>query len=211
MARFIVVTFLFMGIAFYQLSGGSDFEPRGVRAEKTAAVSSSVSAPTPIQVSDAEPVLAPRKDGQAAATPSAAPKPDTAAIEAAVRLAKARVSLSDGLTLLGDQNSVQGLQLASLSEGVIGLRTAPTEETETSDEPATQEYTSPEPDIREVKGTRVNMRHGPGTNYEVVTSLTLGHEVEVLSDSGTGWLRLRTRPEGTMGWISASLIAKKTQ
>ncbi len=210
MARFIVVTFLFMGIAFYQLSGGSDFEPRGVRADKTAAVSSSVSAPTPIQVSDVEPVLAPRKSGKAA-TQNAMPEPDTAAIEAAVRLAKARVSLSDGLTLLGDQNAVQGLQLASLSEGVVGLRTAPIEETETSDEPVSQEYTSPEPDIREVKGTRVNMRHGPGTNYEVVTSLTLGHEVEVLSDSGTGWLRLRTRPEGTMGWISASLIAEKAQ
>ena len=29
--RFVIISFLFMGFAFYELSGGADFEPRGRR------------------------------------------------------------------------------------------------------------------------------------------------------------------------------------
>ena len=65
------------------------------------------------------------------------------------------------------------------------------------------------PDLRKVTGTRVNMRDGPGTIYPVIARLVLGDEVEVLSTSGTGWLRLRTLPERRIGWVASSLIGKK--
>ena len=61
-------------------------------------------------------------------------------------------------------------------------------------------------DLREVAGTRVNMRDGPGTIYPVIARLHLGQEVEVLDDSGTGWLRLRTTEGRVTGWASKSLI-----
>ncbi len=51
------------------------------------------------------------------------------------------------------------------------------------------------------------MRDGPGTIYPVVARLDIGHNVEVLGDSGTGWLRLRTLPEDQFGWISSSLVS----
>lgn len=210
MVRFIVVTFVFMGVAFYQLSGGADFEPRGVRPVKEARVAPPVTKTDVTRIKNSQPVLAPRKTSKVTAAKPETPEPDAAAIDAAARLAQSRVNLSDGLQLIGDRNPAQGLQLASLSDGAIGLSTAPPTQ-ETATDSATPEYTPPAPDIREIKGTRVNMRHGPGTNFQVIASLTLGHEVEVLSESGTGWLRLRTRPEGTMGWISASLVSKKAQ
>ena len=99
------------------------------------------------------------------------------------------------------------LMLASLEQGAAGLTVAvPVVENENPAEPAAS---SPPPaDIREITGTRVNMRDGPGTIYPVITRLTIGHEVEVLGESGTGWLRLRTMPEEQIGWISASLVSK---
>lgn len=218
MKRFIVVTFLFLGFLFYELSGGANFEPRGVRPPKPERVATSTPKPEPLATASVDPVIAPRKPVRTVPTPdpdaqrATQTETDSEAIEAAVRLARARVNLADGLTLLNTSNPAQGLTLTSLSDGVSGLRSAPVE-----DAPATEatlpvsETFEPLPDIREVKATRVNMRQGPGTNFPVIARLTLGHEVEVLSESGTGWLRLRTRPEGTMGWISASLVSKKPQ
>ena len=53
------------------------------------------------------------------------------------------------------------------------------------------QFPEPEKDIREISGTRVNMRDGPGTIYPIIGKATIGQKVEVLSESGTGWLRLR--------------------
>lgn len=207
MGKFIIATFLMLGFAFYELSGGDEFEPRGVRPAKTVEVDKNepqIVADVPVSEPKIKTVIAPRKT----TTSVSADATTQAPTEAALVLAQARANLSQGLTLLSDQNPTQGLQLASLSDGLSGLQNAAVEPEETvieySEQPAVFDQ-----DIREIKGTRVNMRQGPGTNYPVVTRLTLGHEVEVLSESGTGWLRLRSMPEGTMGWISASLVTKK--
>lgn len=207
MGKFIIATFLMLGFAFYELSGGDEFEPRGVRPVKSVEADKNepqIVADVPVSESKTETVIAPRKT----TTSVSADTTTQAPTEAALVLAQARANLSQGLTLLSDQNPTQGLQLASLSDGLSGLQNAVVDPEETvieySEQPAVFDQ-----DIREIKGTRVNMRQGPGTNYPVVTRLTLGHEVEVLSESGTGWLRLRSMPEGTMGWISASLVTKK--
>jgi uncharacterized protein YraI len=97
------------------------------------------------------------------------------------------------------------LVLASLEQGLAGLTSA-----EPAPEPAPEPVTvavAPA-DIREITATRVNMRDGPGTTHPILARLSLGHEVEVLGDSGNGWLRLRTLPEQQSGWISASLVSK---
>mgnify|MGYP000424146499 CR=1 FL=1 len=53
--RFVLISFAFLGFAFYELSGGADFEPRGVRPDEPEKVAySPAPKPTPV----AEPVTA---------------------------------------------------------------------------------------------------------------------------------------------------------
>jgi uncharacterized protein YgiM (DUF1202 family) len=62
-------------------------------------------------------------------------------------------------------------------------------------------------DLRLVSGNNVNMRNGPGTSYSVVGRLTRGEEVEVLSDPGNGWLKLRVAETGNVGWMADFLVS----
>lgn len=50
------------------------------------------------------------------------------------------------------------------------------------------------------------MRSGPGTSYDVVTRFGRNTAVEVLEDSGTGWVRLRPAEGGPSGWIADFLL-----
>lgn len=61
-------------------------------------------------------------------------------------------------------------------------------------------------DIRAVTGNRVNVRGGPGKGYDVVNRMTRGQEVEILSDPGTGWVKLRPLDGGTVGWMADFLL-----
>jgi hypothetical protein len=125
------------------------------------------------------------------------------------KLAQIRAGLSQGLTLFpGTVPTAQPLMLASLEQGTAGLIAAPLPVIAATVQPDTVASAAPRVDLREVTGTRVNMRDGPGTIYPVVSRLTIGHKVEVLGESGTGWLRLRILPEEQIGWIAASLISK---
>ncbi|MDD9977588.1 MAG: SH3 domain-containing protein [Boseongicola sp.] len=59
-----------------------------------------------------------------------------------------------------------------------------------------------------VSGTRVNLRSGPGTGNEVVAQLGLGTEAEVLSDTSSEWIEIRTS-EGTTGWIFSTFLSEQ--
>lgn len=61
-------------------------------------------------------------------------------------------------------------------------------------------------DIRAVDGDRVNMRNGPGTSFSVLASLPRDTRVEVLTDPGDGWVRLRPINGGPVGWIASYLL-----
>lgn len=229
MTRFVFLSFLFMGWAFYELSGGADFEPRGVRPpkpERHATTDRSFSnrkpfvKPTsglrPIEVTSlvAKPAIARRKPIQPVQA-VAEPEIVTAA-ESAARLDQVRTSLSQGLTMFSESDPArQPLTLVSLEQGVAGIQVvAPADDQTDLDTGVDQVtdpvaiWTVPAADIREVTGTRVNMRDGPGTIYPILARLTIGQEVEVLGDSGTGWLRLRMMPGRQIGWVSASLVSK---
>ncbi|GAB5435428.1 SH3 domain-containing protein [Falsiruegeria mediterranea] len=207
--RFVLVSFAFLGFAFYELSGGADFEPRGVRPDEPEKVAYSP-APKPKPVAEpvtavalvAKPVLKPRQNKVEA--PGPVEEPALTAEETAKRLAQIKPGLQSGLNSFG-QNVGASLTLASLEQGAVSFQT----NTE-SEAPQVAAPEEPKADIREVLGTRVNMRDGPGTIYPVVARLNIGHKVEVLSESGTGWLRLRVLPEQQMGWIAASLVSKKS-
>lgn len=200
MTRLIVLTFTALGWCFYVMSGGPNFEPRGLRSDQPVRVAS-VSQPAelaPTRVEELVPSVAVR-----APTVRAQPQPETEEIVQIVAEPASLQSLS-GLSVFDDQ--IANITLASLEDGVAGLR-----QTDEAPPPETSEaaaFPEPEKDIREISGTRVNVRDGPGTTYPIVGKAAIGQKVEVLSDSGTGWLRLRVLPAQQVGWISASLVRK---
>ncbi|MEO1140698.1 MAG: SH3 domain-containing protein, partial [Pseudomonadota bacterium] len=62
-------------------------------------------------------------------------------------------------------------------------------------------------DIRYITGSVVNMRGGPGTEYQKITSLTEGTEVAVLQSPGNGWLELQVVDTGQTGWMADWLVS----
>lgn len=61
-------------------------------------------------------------------------------------------------------------------------------------------------DLREVTTARVNMRDGPGQNFDVIAKLTNGQQVEILQDPGNGWVKLRVNDTGREGWMADFLL-----
>jgi Bacterial SH3 domain len=233
MKRLIIVSFAFLGWAFYLLSGGSEFTPPvdpGEQSAKTSrsgdpAALSNGEAPSgagPVQAvalvarpaiapqsaRRLSPVLTPAPPRDAPPEPAIGPTVGQARDQAfaARDLDQVRSSLSQGLTLFPEASPEREMTLASLAQGTAGLRETPVEPP--PPEVPAMVIDDPAVDIREVVGTRVNMRDGPGTIYPVIARLSIGNEVEVLGESGTGWLRLRSLPERQIGWIAASLISK---
>lgn len=216
--RLIVSSFAILAVVFYELSGGADFQPPEppkpvTRAEPQLSAASlpvlaRPAAKTPLGQSR-ERIVARQVAQQVAEKPTTVESVPPAAPDSQ-NAAQVRSSLSQGLTLLPSSDQNGSMQLVSLELGASGLRQAPPTAVAT-EEPAATPRTDAVPDIpkdlREVTGTRVNMRDGPGTIYPVVARLNIGHKVEVLGDSGTGWLRLRTLPGQQLGWISSSLVS----
>lgn len=203
MTRVIVITFAMLGWSFYVMSGGPDFEPRGMRTEqpvRLAAIPEPEPAPAP--TSRAEELVT---NVAARAVPARANPEPTSEEAAAVLTQVAAEPLSQFSTF--DENGTS-FTLASLEDGVAGLGQV-TVEVQDDVTPATQ-VIEPEKDIREIAGTRVNMRDGPGTIYPIIAKAVIGQRVEVMGDSGTGWLRLRLLPDQRVGWIAASLVRKPT-
>ena len=61
-------------------------------------------------------------------------------------------------------------------------------------------------DLREVTASRVNLRNGPGTKYSVLDKLVRGDTVQVLSDNGDGWIKLRVKSSNQVGWMADYLV-----
>ncbi|PVA06398.1 SH3 domain-containing protein [Thalassorhabdomicrobium marinisediminis] len=66
---------------------------------------------------------------------------------------------------------------------------------------------APQIDLREVAGSRVNMRIGPGTNHDVITTLDGGTELEVLEVNADGWANVTTTDHVYEGWMAARLLS----
>lgn len=65
----------------------------------------------------------------------------------------------------------------------------------------------PDVEYRVVSGTRVNLRSGPGTTHAVVAQLVRDQEVEILTDEGDGWVKLRALDGNDIGWMSGKFLA----
>ncbi|WP_299900579.1 SH3 domain-containing protein [uncultured Ruegeria sp.] len=208
MTRLVLVTFAALGWTFYVMSGGPDFEPRGVRTAEPERVAT---APRPVKPA-VEPAPAETLVVRAAVEPSVSAPPVTKSVaeldeaETKALLSQVAAGLKANPTLFAEENVT--LTLASLEQGLASLEQVTTDaELPTVELPAPVEVTK---DIREISGTRVNLRDGPGTIYPIIGKARIGQQVEVFGDSGSGWLRLRVLPGQQVGWISASLVRKTT-
>jgi len=176
---YVPLTFLFLGWAFFEASGGVDFVP----AERPVAVAQ---APAPA------PVAAPAVDPEPAAEPT---QPAT--------FAQTQPTPEPSVAVAEPAPPVPAPAFTSLSTpGNSDIGAAPPDEAPIS--LATPEA-APD-DVRLVAGDRVNMRTGPGTVYPVVTTLDRDTEVAVVEISTNGWASIEVLATGEIGWMSLRLL-----
>lgn len=224
MIRFILLSFVFMGWVFYEMSGGSSFNPEEMRQARLAAAA------------QAEAELQAKK--QAEAEQNAAvlivEKPKTVVdttppLKDGADLNNGQAPVLLNLTKLEDAPSTTDTDTdGSIAAGVMTNVVTITSSAQTpaiipslisqpggndgqgqtdlaqSDQP--QSELSGFEDIRTVSGNRVNVRGWPGTDFNVVTRLQRGDAVRILEDAGNGWVRLEPMDGGPAGWMADFLL-----
>ncbi len=223
MWRLILVTFAFMGWAFYELSGGSDYEPGSQSLQAYAQYGSvrPVARPDPVTTTLlAESTVAEPVAETFTTLATFEPEPEEPRVEvtlAAVRSVEPEAEITE-TTLpkaeeltqpdLNDEQSVEDAIAAAMHDRIFDEdRVWPSGiELFARADQAAQHRAAARADIRQVSGNLVNMRGGPGTEYEKVTQLTKGTEVNILSEPGNGWLELEVVATGETGWMADWLL-----
>lgn len=238
MSRFVIVSFAFLGLAFYEISGGSDFAPperpdadpphrREVASGSQAALDDKFQRPARLRAAELVVAAArhqpmPTATAARAATTPARPQadPEQRQTIALAKIAASGTSLQSSSSAFAATAETGLLHMDAAQGGIQGGLVAMTSgqnrqgmtlNTRFSNSAAQQPAPPPEAylDIRQIRASRVNMRQGPGTIYPVMGRLLAGDKVLVIEDSGTGWLHLRTQKGNKIGWVAASLVSKK--
>lgn len=190
---FILLTFGFLGFAFYQLSGGADFEPASARITQEA--------------EKPKEVILTNTDTQSRAQTSATSTVNTITIDSTPSVTGVALDLTDerdiaaptpqrrSTATVTDSTQTPQIILPSL---IATTRTAATRGTAAS---------SFDGDVRVVSGNRVNVRGGPSTTYGVISKLNRGAEVRILEDNGDGWVRMQPLDGGETGWLADFLLS----
>ncbi|WP_168733165.1 SH3 domain-containing protein [Thalassobius vesicularis] len=185
MLRFIFLTFVFLGWAFYEASGGKDFARQLEQKREMAAAQAAQSAP------------------QTVAAQTDAPQ-TTAVTEAKVTRASFEPA---SLGAANAQSAAPIVQAAAPPEATSRPAPEPAQTEAEQDDPTIANIDEkPAPDVRQVTGARVNMRNGPSTGYNVVARLTRGTKVLILQEPGNGWVKLKVEETGRVGWMAAKLL-----
>jgi hypothetical protein len=182
--KFIIIAFGFLGFAFYELSGGSDFDGEALRLSRVD--TSSIQKGLP-KITVAESMMA-----------------DTPTNLAVTRAAFSMVS-TDNLAAQAEitqDSSAPTQDEDPASAIVLPSLIASSQSVATSQVP----LTANDQDLRLVTGNLVNVRGGPGTHFDVVGKLTLGAEVVVLAENGDGWVEMRSLDGATLGWMADFLL-----
>ena len=227
MKRFVLLSFVFLGLGFYELSGGNDFDPQEARVaainariaraeERTDTFVAAVSRPSAdASATDAaatfstdDTVTRTHLDLVSFETVTAEAPVSNQAVEAVEAVeAVVPISASDAIPIAELANR------AALEEEPLSLASLETPAAVSSGiafsgsrQVAASTPTTGLSDIRSVKGNLVNMRSGPGTDYDVLDQLTQATEVEVISSNGSGWVELRRLDSNETGWIAEFLL-----
>ncbi|MCX7566798.1 SH3 domain-containing protein [Sulfitobacter sp. F26169L] len=183
MKTFILLTFGFLAFAFYELSGGADFEPASKR------------------MAQAEPQAIEPEATETVVVAAANPQPDNTASITKIDSNPSVTRVSLNLTNVNDA-------IAEATEPTVTDSTETPQiilpsliaNTNASDAAETER------DIRTVSGSRVNVRGGPSTDYGIVSKLTRGEAVQILEDNGDGWVRMKPVDGGETGWMADFLL-----
>lgn len=194
MKSFILLTFGFLGFAFYQMSGGSDFEPASVRM-------AGVAPETKVIVrASAEKPQSPRSEviDTASITKISDRENDAQSV---TRVALNLTSVSDAEESSTQPPATANIIASTETPQIIlpSLIITPQNSTAAGQAAARS-------DIRSVSGNTVNVRGGPSTNYGVVNKLSRGAEVRILEDNGNGWVLMQPLDGGEAGWMADFLL-----
>ncbi len=196
MGKFILIAFGFLGFSFYELSGGADFDGEALRLSRVEAGPIEQGLPKIAQAPDVEEEVT----TETVVAELAAPEKVEAVLAAAQQLpldkpADAEVTQAAFASLAGD---------APASSIIFPSLIAPSETSISASGQSAEQVQ----DLRFVSGNRVNVRGGPGTNFDVVGSLTRGAEVLVLAENGEGWVEMQSLDGATIGWMADFLLEK---
>ena len=210
MKRFILLTFGFLGWAFYEMSGGSDFEApsdRMARLNPAPAVAVTevaevtdtmtiATAEASTDVVDTDPPLSDSVTRVSLNLTSVRSAAELAVEPDTTELVITNVDPESGVAVNTD-TSLSSADTPAIIPSLI-----------TPDDSGTTIFTtlSSSGDIRTVSGNRVNVRGGPSTDFGVVSRLVRGDAVEVIEDNGNGWVLMRPVDGGTEGWMADFLL-----
>lgn len=203
MARFILVCFAFLAFAFYELSGGSDFDPEETRLARIDPPSDVRQQPLErTQVAQAQIAPAPALSGSEDVTRVSL---SLTSVEDVVRPAKSRSIQAKRVVAV--QNAVSEEEPTIIIPSLIVDKPVitPVSFGQRGEEP--REQAQGDFDVRAVTGSSVNVRGGPGTGYSVVNRLVRGDKVEILDNPGNGWVQMRPVGGGTTGWMADFLLS----
>ncbi|MDA7429649.1 SH3 domain-containing protein [Primorskyibacter aestuariivivens] len=201
MKQYVLLTFGFLGFAFYELSGGADYEPRLEFASGGALSAAPDVEVTRLALAD---------------TATLAEKPASDDINHQLEQAVLEALLSTKSAMV---TAYEPVATTSLHRVKVTLPVAPqsaaaqtvaavTPEPEPTPEPTAEPEQSARIDLRSVARDRVNLRSGPGTEFDVMGRLTRGTTVMVLEEPGDGWVMLQIVPGGKIGWTADWLLSK---
>ncbi len=200
MRVFIILSFLFLGWLYWELSDGSAFEPEAPPGAVAEAPPEPAEPPaTAPAEAEVEALAAAAEVPAPAPEEPAAPAPPAAEVEVTRGDASLDTIAAAASRPLPEAPSVPLAPVEALAALAPDLArpVGETVEAALAEEGAAA--------LRQVTGDRVNMRAGPGTGFEVVGQLTAGQMAEVLEADGN-WLRVRGE-DGAEGWMSARFLA----
>jgi len=224
MWRFIVVTFGFLGFAFYQLSGGAGYVPAENSFQARAA--DKVEKPVDVQVA----LLEPQDSGEpeeevtrAATLTDLAITSETAEDADRFEITLASIEPSDEyeqttLAARADVDAANAVIEAAVEgavaepdadpaiKSVIGTEVFSLETYSASQASSSAVLTNGGRDVRQVTGDVVNMRAGPGTEFDKIGKLSKGAHVAVLDAPGNGWIKVDVVETGASGWMADWLV-----
>ncbi|EAR49805.1 hypothetical protein OG2516_08623 [Oceanicola granulosus HTCC2516] len=180
MTRFILLTFGFLGWAFWEMSGGDEFELQAWSdVDGGGAVRMAAADPAPAQDEGYEFVT---RAGMSPLSirPEGRPEGEEMLVQASLS-----TSNSAAAETLGQWSSAP-----NVLDALTVATSAPQAEAR---------------NVVAVAGSRVNMRTGPGTEHSVVVTLPRGTEATVL-ETRDGWVHLDVTSTGQSGWMAAYLV-----
>jgi hypothetical protein len=202
MWRFISLSFVFLGWSFYEMSGGADYHPSANSIQARVLLDNQRPQARPMRVNVIEVTGSVPGPARAEAVQAITSLQDLAVRMEPPKPRPVVVTESTSATLpaVVEVNAPStGGDFAALAQTARLWDQAGFSEVLKVPSVAV-------PDLRQVAGTSVNLRSGPGTQFGRLTSLSRGTEVIVLPDRVGGWVKVRLAESGDVGWMTDRLL-----